>query len=70
MLYEVITNTQVDAYAGSNPPHQSYEPDIKGMELFAFTAKNSLFDGLVYYKFALRDDRLYLVSLHRSRERK
>jgi len=65
-LLDVITP---DNYAGTRPPLRSYEAEIQGAELFAFVAESTLLDGItVYFKFALYNDTLVIVSLHKDRK--
>jgi hypothetical protein len=56
-------------YAGHKPPQRSYEDKIKGCELFAFQWESPCSGCDIYLKFALQDGCLWLVSLHRSREK-
>jgi len=56
-------------YAGDRPPQRSYEDCIKGADLFAFEWQSELLSVKVYFKFALVNDRLWLVSLHKSRRK-
>jgi len=56
-------------YAGHKPPQRSYEDKIKGCELFAFQWESPCSGCDIYFKFALQDGCLWLVSLHRSREK-
>ena len=57
-------------YTGSRPPQRSYEQDIQGLELFAFTVESQRFKCRVYLKFALDGDMFWLVSLHQDRPMK
>ena len=73
-LNAVITGLLDEAtpahYAGSRPPQRSYEQDIQGLELFAFTVESSRFKCRVYFKFAFQGDIFWLVSLHQDRPMK
>ncbi len=54
-------------YTGSRPPQRSYEQDINGLELFAFTVESIRFRCRVYFKFAMVGETFWLVSLHQGR---
>ena len=56
-------------YVGARPPQQSYEAEIKGADLYAFVVESSQLTGInVYFKFALYNDALVIVSLHEDRK--
>ncbi len=57
-------------YVGLYPPQRSYETEIKGLELFAFKAHSTIFDNVIYIKFALDEGFLWLISFHYHRPRK
>jgi hypothetical protein len=67
ILQELLDYTTPDHYAGSRPPQKSYEREIKGLDLFPFVADCHRLKCRVYYKFALVEGRLWLVSLHQDR---
>jgi hypothetical protein len=67
VLKQLLDYTTPDDYAGSRPPQKSYEREIEGLDLFPFVAECRRFKCRVYYKFALVEGRLWLVSLHRDR---
>ena len=54
-------------YAGSHPPQRSYEPSIADCELWAFSWNSASLGKKMYLKFALKNSRFYLVSIHRDR---
>ncbi len=54
-------------YAGSSPPLKSYSAVISGCDLYAFAVPCPRFGCGVYFKFAFKNDTLWLVSLHRER---
>lgn len=56
-------------YAGGRPPQRSYENAIKNCELFAFCWASQKLGKKMYIKFALKDNRYYYVSLHKSRDK-
>lgn len=67
VLAELIDETSVHHYAGSRPPQRSYKLEIEGLELFAFVVESRRFGCRVYFKFALIEGALWLVSLHQDR---
>lgn len=68
ILSDLLAQTKPENYQGGTPPQKSYEREIKGFELFAFKLRISSFDCEIYYKFTIRDDDLWLVSLHKDRK--
>jgi hypothetical protein len=66
VLVDLLEETTPANYTGSGPPQRSYEIDIQGLELFAFTVESKRFKCRVYYKFALAEEIFWLVSLHRD----
>jgi hypothetical protein len=67
VLEELLDYTTPGNYAGSRPPQKSYEHEVKGLDLFSFVADCRRLKCRVYYKFALVEERLWLVSLHQDR---
>ena len=67
ILQELLDYITPGDYAGSRPPQKSYEREIEGLDLFSFVADCSRLKCRVYYKFALVEGRLWLVSLHQDR---
>jgi len=67
ILQELLDYTTPGHYAGSRPPQKSYEREIEGLDLFAFVTDCRWLKCRVYYKFALVEGRLWLVSLHQDR---
>ncbi len=56
-------------YQGGRPPQRSYEQGILGSELFAFRWASRVFGCEMYFKFAVREGVLWIVSLHRDRRK-
>lgn len=67
VLTELLRATAPNHYTGSRPPQRSYEQDIQGLDLFAFTVDSDRFKCRVYFKFALENENFWLVSLHQNR---
>lgn len=70
ILCELLENTNPDDYTGMRPPQRSYEPIISGCELYAFKTRSKTIGCTIYYKFTIKDDFFWLISLHEDRPRK
>lgn len=55
-------------YEGRRPPQKSYEQGILDSDLFAFRWASRVFGRDMYFKFAVREGVLWIVSLHRDRK--
>ncbi|MCH8010490.1 MAG: hypothetical protein IIA61_00835 [Candidatus Marinimicrobia bacterium] len=55
-------------YVGSRPPQKSYKSKIKGSDLFAFAWESRCLKCKAYFKFAIINDTLWLVSLHKDKK--
>ncbi len=69
ILHILLDEITPEHYAGHRPPQRSYESCIQGADLFAFQWKSSVLNGEIYFKFALKEGCLWLVSLHKSRKK-
>ena len=69
VLSNVLEEIGPKDYSGSRPPQQSYKPEIEGLELFAFTWESKIFGCETYLKFSLKQDYMYLVTLHPNRDK-
>ena len=67
ILAELFEETAPTHYAGSRPPQRSYKQNIEGLELFPFVVDSQRFKCRVYFKFAIAEGSLWLVSLHQDR---
>ncbi len=67
VLAELLDEKTVRHYAGTRPPQKSYKQEIEGLELFAFVVESRRFGCRVYFKFAIVEGSLWLVSLHQDR---
>ncbi len=67
ILVKLLEQVQPCDYRGHRPPQCSYETKIGGLELFPFTCDSAEIGKTVYFKFALKNDTLYLVSFHEDR---
>ena len=68
ILGDLLEEIEPDDYAGKYPPQRSYEDEIKDCELLAFRWLSKKLGCRVYFKFTLRETRLWLVSLHEDRK--
>ncbi len=68
ILSDLLAHTKPEDYAGVKPPQKSYEREIEGFDLFAFSINSKLSGCRVYYKFSIQDNNLWLVSLHKERK--
>ncbi len=67
ILDKLLVQAKPDDYTGTFPPQRAYVDDIFQSDLFAFSLTSSCFACKIYFKFALKDDTLWLVSLHKDR---
>lgn len=63
----VLEGTSPEHYAGKRPPASSYENTIMANALYAFRRQSTGFNCLVYLKFTLFENELWLVSFHKNR---
>ena len=69
VLLDLLNCTGPEHYAGHRPPERSYETRIQHLDLWAFSVLCPRFTQPVYYKFTLRNDWFFLVSLHPCRNK-
>jgi hypothetical protein len=68
LLVAIFNEIEPKHYIGSRPPQKSYKSKIEGLELFAFRWVSKTLGCEAYIKFSLKQDIMYLVSLHQHRE--
>jgi len=68
LILELLDEIGPKDYAGGRPPQRSYEKTIENRELFAFCWNSVKLGKKMYIKFALRENRYYYVSLHKSKD--
>ncbi len=66
-LTSILDGTSPDNYAGERPPVRSYEKIIMANPLYTFITESIIFNCLVYLKFTLFDNELWVVSFHKNR---
>ena len=69
IFLDLLNNTTPEHYTGNQPPQRSYEANISGLELFAFKVKSTVLDFIIYYKFSIKNNYCYVVSLHKDRKK-
>jgi len=67
VLLAILAEVKPEYYIGKRPPEKAYASQIKGSELFSFKWQCKRFGCEVYFKFCLKEDMFYLVSLHQNR---
>ncbi len=70
ILSNLLTVTKPDDYTGAHPPQRSYKPVITGCEMYAFKTVSKIIGCTVYYKYTIKEDYLWLISLHKDRPEK
>ncbi len=68
ILIHLLNEITPNDYAGQYPPQRSYEDEIKDSELLAFQWLSKKLGCRVYLKFAIKENQLWLVSLHQVRK--
>lgn len=66
LFEEIQTIGPVECYAGARPPHRSYEPEIRGHELWAYSWHSQSLNRPMYVKFALKKEWYIYVDCHRD----
>lgn len=70
VLTELLNEITPVDYAGKYPPQRSYEKQIENLDLFSFRWISKRFGCEIYFKFALKNEQLWVVSLHEHRAKK
>jgi len=66
LLEEIKTIGPVKCYAGGHPPHRSYEPELKGLELWPYCWHSESLNRGMYLKFAMKKEWYVYVDCHRG----
>jgi hypothetical protein len=67
LILELLSEIQIKDYAGHYPPQINYEPNGKGLELWAFCWYSKKMNKQMYLKFSIKKGIFYYVSLHESK---
>lgn len=67
LIPKMVAEIGPQHYRGKRPPEKSYEVQIKGGELYAFRWMSKELGCIVYFKFALKEGKLWIASLHADR---
>jgi len=62
VLSDILKEITLHDYSGQYPPQRSYESKILESELFVFKSESTRLGCKGYLKFALKENRLWLVS--------
>jgi len=68
ILIELLEEIKPNDYVGQYPPQRSYEDEIKDCELLAFRWLSKKLGCRVYFKFTVKETKMWLVSLHEDRK--
>jgi len=68
ILPQAIEEIRPADYKGTRPPQRSYEVPILNCELFAFSWSSGAFGCTMYFKYALKEKCIWIVSLHTDRK--
>lgn len=66
-LTSVLEGTSPEHYAGKRPPARSYENTIMANALYAFRRLSASFNCMIYLKFTIFENELWVVSFHKNR---
>jgi hypothetical protein len=70
LLPRILDELRAEFYRGGYPPRESYASDIRGCELYAFAWGSKIIGCDMYFKFVLKREWLWVVSLHEDRKAK
>ena len=68
ILIDLLEEIKPNDYVGQYPPQRSYEDEIKDCELLAFRWLSKKLGCRVYFKFTVKETKMWLVSLHEDRK--
>jgi hypothetical protein len=66
LLEEIQTIGPIECYAGCKPPQRSHEPELSGLELWAYSWYSKRLGRSMYLKFALKKEWYIYVDCHRD----
>jgi hypothetical protein len=67
-LLSVIEEVEADDYVGSQPPRKGSRGCILNRELFEFCRYSEPLSQRIYFKFAVDEVQLFIVSFHKARK--
>jgi len=67
LLEEIKNAGPITCYAGTRPPQRSYEPEVRNLELWAYSWHSARFQKRMYVKFALKKQWYIHVDCHEDR---
>lgn len=68
ILIDLLREVTPNDYAGQYPPQRSYKDEIRDCELLTFQWLSEKLGCRVYLKFTIKENQLWLVSLHQVRK--
>jgi hypothetical protein len=66
LLNEIQAIGPIQCYAGDKPPQRSYEPELSGLELWAYAWHSNRLNRRMYLKFAMKKEWYVYVDCHRD----
>src|ERR1700690_435725 len=54
LLHELKNANPIDCYAGGCPPEKSFEPELAGLELWAYHWDSEVMNCRIYLKFSIK----------------
>lgn len=67
LLEEIKEIGPIDCYAGGKPPQKSYEVEIAGKELWAYSWESESLSKKMYIKFCFVKDHYFYMGCHESK---
>ena len=67
-LFDLLGEITPKDYVGQYPPQHSYEDEILQCELFPFKWNSKRLGCVVYLKFTVENNQLWIISLHEDRK--
>lgn len=69
-LSDALGEVTPDHYNGFYPPEKAYEPGVRDEDLWVFFWESRSRCCKMWFRFCLKKGMLYVVSFHRSKEKK
>lgn len=67
LLEEIKDIGPFDCYAGGKPPHKSYEAEVEGKELWAYSWESESMNKKMYIKFCFVKGHYFYMGCHESK---
>ncbi|MEM8727697.1 MAG: hypothetical protein AAGE99_03195 [Chlamydiota bacterium] len=69
LIIKLLEEISLSDYVGKRPPTRSYERSIKDCELWPFSFMSKELGKRMYLKFAIKNGRFFLVSIHKDKKK-